>query len=148
MHGSRHVSDFHFLGLADEPLSTCVDNLGQPDFEFSMELKIKSEANSMTEHWAKKAQRVKLQRSMAASAASKARLHGFVNASPRLIVLTRLAPRLLDTDNLQRAFKAVRDGVADGFRLKDDGAKSGVTWLVDQRKVLKQNLVIVSVWNN
>lgn len=40
--------------------------------------------------------------------------------SPVRVRLTRLAPRLLDDDNLQAALKHVRDGVADALGLHDD----------------------------
>lgn len=39
------------------------------------------------------------------------------------ITLTRLAPRSLDTDNLQRALKAIRDGVADALGVDDGDAR-------------------------
>ena len=48
--------------------------------------------------------------------------------------ITRIGPRRLDGDNLQRACKAVRDGVADALGI-DDGSEA-VTWAYDQRKPL------------
>ena len=48
------------------------------------------------------------------------------------ITLTRIAPRVLDTDNLASAMKAVRDGVADALGV-DDGS-SRLTWRYAQEK--------------
>jgi hypothetical protein len=39
---------------------------------------------------------------------------------PCSITLTRIAPRRLDSDNLARSLKAVRDGIADAIGV-DDG---------------------------
>ena len=50
---------------------------------------------------------------------------------PVTVVLTRIAPRRLDGDNLQSGFKAVRDGVADWLGV-DDGS-SLVDWQYFQR---------------
>ena len=49
-----------------------------------------------------------------------------------VVLLTRIAPRELDDDNLASALKAVRDGVADGLGVDDRDPR--VTWLCDQRK--------------
>ena len=46
-------------------------------------------------------------------------------------MLTRIAPRQLDGDNLQSAFKATRDGVADWLGI-DDGDKR-LDWQYRQR---------------
>jgi hypothetical protein len=48
------------------------------------------------------------------------------------ITLTRIAPGVLDTDNLASALKAVRDGVADALRV-DDGS-SRVAWRYAQER--------------
>jgi hypothetical protein len=50
---------------------------------------------------------------------------------PATVVLTRVAPRRLDGDNLQSGFKAVRDGVADWLGV-DDG-NGLVDWQYVQR---------------
>jgi hypothetical protein len=47
------------------------------------------------------------------------------------IVLTRIAPRKLDTDNLASGFKAVRDGIAEWLGI-DDG-DSRLDWQYRQR---------------
>lgn len=51
---------------------------------------------------------------------------------PVSVELTRVAPRKLDDDNLQGAFKHVRDGVADWLGI-DDGDER-VRWLYGQEK--------------
>ncbi len=92
-----------------------------------------SETN-VREHWARRAQRAKTQRSdahwalMAAWGRSRRR-------PPRegaIVILTRLAPRRLDGDNLQAALKAVRDGVADALGINDGDAR--VTWRYGQER--------------
>lgn len=40
---------------------------------------------------------------------------GLDRSAKATITLTRIAPRKLDDDNLQSAFKSVRDGLADAF---------------------------------
>ena len=55
-------------------------------------------------------------------------------AEPRLparVLLTRVAKRQLDDDNLRGAMKAVRDGVAAALGIDD--ADPRVTWLYDQK---------------
>jgi hypothetical protein len=47
------------------------------------------------------------------------------------IVLTRVAPRKLDTDNLASGFKAVRDGIAEWLQI-DDG-DNRLDWQYRQR---------------
>ena len=54
---------------------------------------------------------------------------------PGRVVLTRLAARRLDDDNLRGALKAVRDGVADALHV-DDGSDV-VLWDYLQRKPSK-----------
>lgn len=51
---------------------------------------------------------------------------------PCTVILTRIAPRELDGDNLQGAFKAVRDSVAQ--RLGVDDKDGPITWLYSQER--------------
>ncbi len=84
---------------------------------------------NLREHWATRARRVKAQRQatrmMLNANATRYRMTGNVAlplAEPavRLAVrLTRIAPRRLDDDNLQGAFKAIRDEVAAYFGVDD-----------------------------
>lgn len=50
---------------------------------------------------------------------------------PLTIVLTRIGPKMLDTDNLAGGFKAVRDGIADWLHV-DDGSDQ-LDWQYRQR---------------
>ncbi len=65
-------------------------------------------------------------------------LHAFCAAKPKpklpvTITLMRISPRLLDSDNIEGAFKHIRDGIADAFGV-DDSPRSPVTWRYGQRK--------------
>jgi hypothetical protein len=51
---------------------------------------------------------------------------------PCTVQLTRIAPHKLDGDNLQGAFKALRDGIA--ARLGVDDRDRRVTWLYHQER--------------
>lgn len=79
-----------------------------------------SEANQR-EHWAKKAKRAKGQRAIAQLSARHMRIN-----LPCGIVLTRIAPRMLDDDNLRGALKATRDGIADHLGISDNDPR--VQW--------------------
>lgn len=86
-----------------------------------------SEANRRG-HWRKHAGRTKTQRMLA---------HRLVSvlarpALPCTIVLTRIAPRGLDTDNLAMSVKAVRDGIADWLGIDDKDER--VQWKCEQEK--------------
>jgi hypothetical protein len=96
------------------------------------------------EHWRAKAARTQQQRSLTLAVL----LHTFGRTptweSGWTIYLTRIAPRRLDGDNLQRALSAVRDGVAEWLRI-DDGSErlmwdyaqeKGVPWQYAVRVVL------------
>lgn len=93
-------------------------------------IKTVSESNVRT-HWAKRAARAKAQR-LAAALALRDTLTSFreglghrepgTSAEPSwsvLVTLVRLAPRMLDDDNLRGALKSVRDGVADALGVDD-----------------------------
>jgi hypothetical protein len=93
-------------------------------------IRTESEAN-LRESWHVKAKRVRLQRSIARTMFSQKFRPATVGAS-YTVTLTRIAPRPLDTDNLARSFKAVRDGIADALGI-DDGSKR-LTWNYAQEK--------------
>ncbi len=107
-------------------------------------IRLVSVAN-LREHWAKKAKRTKEHRKLAEMAlrrethkcwehkdghirsdASKVFLRELV------IRLTRVAPRALDGDNCQSAFKGVRDGVADALTVADN--HPNIRWEYAQQK--------------
>jgi hypothetical protein len=86
-----------------------------------------SESNGR-EHWATKAKRVRAQRLAAALTAQAILLQPL----PVVVTLVRVAPRMLDDDNLRGALKAVRDGVADAFKVDDRDRR--ITWRYGQRR--------------
>ncbi len=94
--------------------------------------RIQSEAN-LREHWGAKSDRRKRQRRIVAEAWKRdARLLGLRPRLPALVVLSRIAPRPFDSDNLTRAFKAVRDEIAE--QLGADDADPRIKWRYEQRR--------------
>ena len=89
-----------------------------------------SEAN-LRGHWAKRARRAQKQREAARLLVRAAR-SALPKSGTVAITLTRIAPRVLDTDNLASAMKAVRDGVADALGV-DDGS-SRLAWRYAQER--------------
>ena len=90
-------------------------------------VKIISEANQR-HHWAVKAARASQQRLDTAWVMSR-------HKAPQnavSVTLTRIAPRELDSDNLQGGFKACRDGIADWLGTDDRDPR--ITWWYAQRK--------------
>ena len=85
-------------------------------------LKIISEANQRG-HWSKSAGRKALHRN---TARCILRSHARPEAEKIKITLTRIAPRKLDSDNLQSGFKSVRDGVSDWLVINDGSPR--LTW--------------------
>lgn len=91
--------------------------------EYTLPVKLESTAN-LREHWAAKHRRMQRHR----NAAIVIRRHSL----PCVVELIRVAPRRLDGDNLQNAFKGLRDGVAD--RLGVDDADPRVEWRYGQER--------------
>lgn len=97
-------------------------------------------AANLREHWAVKAKRVEAQRKMTALRLKTQGLEWLAHAKRILgnermrvgCILTRVAPRQLDDDNLQSAFKALRDEVAAQVGI-DDGSDRW-HWEYHQRK--------------
>ena len=82
-------------------------------------------------HWTKRAARAKKERAIVATVL---RLHPFASdATPATCTLARIAPRMLDDDNLQGAFKSIRDEVATFFGV-DDGPRGPIAWRYEQRR--------------
>lgn len=75
-------------------------------------------------HWGSKSRKVARQREWALAVPR--------HPVPCRVFLTRIAPRELDGDNLQGAFKALRDGIAQ--RLGVDDRDPRVTWLYAQER--------------
>jgi hypothetical protein len=92
-----------------------------------------SEANAH-EHWRVRQKRAKEQRgTVAAFLRAQGNMwrdfgHGYV-----IVILTRIASRALDSDNLQGAMKHVRDGVADAINGGDDRDER-IEWRYAQRR--------------
>jgi hypothetical protein len=105
-------------------------------------IRLVSVAN-LREHWAAKAARTKQHRTRA-----WAELRA-VKAAPTpgdvKVTITRIAPRMLDTDNLiGGACKALRDGVADWLGVPDN--HPSITWAYEQRRGgLKEYAVEIAV---
>lgn len=93
-------------------------------------------AANLREHWTAKARRVRAQRTWVA-----AYLRGSPPALPVVVTLTRIAPRELDGDNLQGAFKGVRDQVAAWLGHADN--VPGITWGYAQARGLPREVGIV-----
>jgi hypothetical protein len=95
----------------------------------SVPVKIESSLN-LREHWRKRALRTAGERQWA-----RLTLKEYGCSAPTLpivVTLTRVAPRMLDGDNLQGGFKAVRDGVADWLGLDDNDKR--IEWRYAQRR--------------
>lgn len=111
-------------------------------------LRIVSEAN-MRGHWAAGHRRAAEQRGVVKMALYqrlaelRAMLaHGYAPGDRIVVRLTRIGKRTLDGDNLQRAGKACRDGVADALGIDD--ADPRLEWRYDQA-VAKQYGVRIEV---
>jgi hypothetical protein len=90
-------------------------------------------------HWARKASITRGQRMLAGQAVSLLP----VDTTKKLIItLCRQSPRLLDDDNLASALKGVRDGVADGLRLKSDRQSDRLVWKYEQYQHTPQGACI------
>ncbi len=105
-------------------------------------LRTRSEAN-LRQHWAKRAKRAKLQRNIARYLVHAAR-PPYTGTETEIITLTRVAPRKLDSDNLARSLKAVRDGVADALGIDDGDAR--IDWRYAQRKGKPREYAVLIDW--
>ena len=107
-------------------------------------MKIVSVAN-LRLHWAVKAKLARDQRTRTRMSLNAAAQSSGLEL-PLTVVLTRVAPRRLDGDNLQSGFKAVRDGVADWLGV-DDG-NGLIDWQYAQRsagpKVYKVEIEVIT----
>ncbi len=96
-------------------------------------------AANLREHWRERHRRIKAQRNAVALAMPVYLLHherNWVSVLGKLLVtLTRVSPRELDDDNLQGAFKGIRDQVAAQLGLDDRDKRIG--WHYAQAKPLK-----------
>jgi hypothetical protein len=111
-------------------------------FEIILPVKTISEAN-VKEHWTKTHKRKKIQKNWV--------MHGMSSTKekPRLpcqIKLTRLSSRKLDSDNLQMAFKHIRDEIASylipGLAPGRADADPRLDWQYAQEKSKEQKIKI------
>ena len=102
-----------------------------PTITYSIRGPLPSRANERL-HWSKRRKVSSAQR-LEAYALTLAPLMRRPLRLPVAVTLTRVSPRLLDEDNLQGAFKSVRDGIADAFKV-DDSPGSPISWQYAQRK--------------
>lgn len=85
-------------------------------------------------HWSKRAARARKERTVVAVALRCHRQPMLEpTCPPTTCTLARIAPRMLDDDNLAGAFKSIRDEVAAFFGV-DDGPKGPIKWRYEQRK--------------
>ncbi len=108
-------------------------------YKIRLNIRTESEAN-VREHWATKARRVKYQRSSVAFEMLSRRISGATVAFPATVTLTRIAPRMLDDDNLARSFKAIRDEVANCLGLDDRDPR--ISWRYGQRRGLPKEYAV------
>ena len=94
-------------------------------------LRLVSEANAHT-HWRVRQRRAKEQRSIVALVLRGTIAKLMMTLAPLEVVITRVAPRSLDSDNLTGAAKHCRDQVAAELGIDDRDPR--VTWTVEQRK--------------
>ncbi|QWP79213.1 hypothetical protein J5226_12850 [Lysobacter sp. K5869] len=89
----------------------------------TLPLRIESVLNKR-EHWRARHRRAKANRAAARYIPTP--------PLPVTVVLCRIAPRRLDGDNLQAAFKALRDGIADRYGIPDNDPR--IRWDYDQQR--------------
>jgi len=110
---------------------------------FTLAIRTESEAN-LRENWHVKTKRVQMQRQITRVMVGQYRKNWRDDLlGTYVITLTRIAPRPLDSDNLARSFKAIRDGIADALKI-NDGSKR-LTWNYEQRKGSKPKQYAVQI---
>jgi hypothetical protein len=92
--------------------------------DITIPVRVISEANTR-EHWGLKASRAKKQKNEAILAVKVCTEYRSLKL-PLAISFVRYGKRKLDSDNLQGAFKAVRDGVAEALSIND--GSDLITW--------------------
>lgn len=113
--------------------------------EFTLPIETVSEANS-TEHWSKKHVRHRSQKKLIWVWFL---INQPVICLPCKITLIRLASRRLDSDNLQSAFKYIRDAISqeilDPTHLKSAGFSDSdprITWHYDQKSAKSKGIKV------
>lgn len=96
----------------------------------SVHLPLKTVAGlNAREHWRKRAKRVKAERLTARLVLTP---HPKPDVFPVVVRMVRLSPGTLDSDNLQGAAKAIRDGVADWLGIPDNDPR--IDWQYGQER--------------
>jgi hypothetical protein len=85
-----------------------------------------------------RARRVKKERGTATMVVQAA---AYAIPLPVVVTMTRLSPNRCDDDNLQGAMKAIRDGIADAYRI-DDGTRL-IEWRYAQRRCKRGDFGVV-----
>ena len=143
MTAATPFGDARERALRADKLAIGLDANDYPIVDISIPIRLVSEAN-VREHWAVKSKRASAQR-FAARVAMRVASYPF--CLPAIVRITRVGPRSLDTDNLARSAKAVRDGIADWLGV-DDGSPL-VSWHYSQRKGERGEYAVqVEVWAN
>ena len=93
-------------------------------YSFVLPLRTVSALN-VREHWAKRARRVKAERTTAALMCPHFPL-------PCVVTLTRVGPRTIDDDATPGSCKGIRDGIADRLGVKDNDPR--VVWKYEQAR--------------
>ena len=111
---------------------------------WSIPMKVVSEQNTH-EYWWASMGRHKMQKLLVKNSWNAQK--GLKFDLPAHIVLTRLSPRFLDSDNLPSSLKWIRDALADciipGLRPgRADDQKKGLTFEVKQEKAKEQGVKI------
>lgn len=81
------------------------------------------------EHWRARSSRTRRER----EAAHWTLLDAKRPKLPVVVRLVRIAPRMLDDDNLVGVFKGIRDGVADAYGI-DDRDKAKIQFICEQER--------------
>ena len=89
--------------------------------------RLPSRANARM-HWRKLAALSKAQKAMGAALGC-----ALSKTAPKVVLMTRVAPRDLDDDNLASAFKSIRDGLAAAWGV-DDSPAGPVVWRYSQER--------------
>jgi len=121
--------------------------IDEHDASIDMEIKVGTVSTAnVREHWRTLAKRTKLQRVLTKNQLSL-EAGGCNSLDVYCVLLTRIIPqggRKYDSDNLAKALKPFRDGVADAFKISD--GPHGPVWVQDQFKDNESFGVRVRIW--
>lgn len=114
--------------------------------EYTIPVKIVSEANCR-DHWRKKAKRVQQQRDAAMLLTRDGWNSSAIPLPPWRITMIRIIgkrQRPYDGDNLQRALKAVRDGIAKALEVDDMDKSIGgaIEWRYEQERLAGDGVLV------